>query len=60
MVGLNLKLTQREELKELNKNSYPRTKFKTNLIALVQEYAYSLLKNINGAVVVIDCGKTEV
>ena len=42
--------------KELNKKiAIPGQNLKTNLIAPVQEYAYSLLKNINGAVVVIDC-----
>ena len=42
--------------KELNKKiSIPGQNLKTNLIAPVQEYAYSLLKDINGAVVMIDC-----
>ena len=42
--------------KELNKKiSIPGQNLKTNLIAPVQEYAYSLLKEINGAVVMIDC-----
>ena len=57
MVGLNLKQIQREELKkELNKKiAIPGENLKTNLIAPIQEYAYSLLKDINGAVVMIDC-----
>merc|ERR1711991_956178 len=42
--------------KELNKKiSIPGQNLKTNLIAPVQEYAYSLLKDINGAAVMIDC-----
>ena len=42
--------------KELNKKiAIPGENLKTNLIAPVQEYAYSLLKGINGAVVMIDC-----
>ena len=42
--------------KELNKKiSIPGQNLKTNLIAPVQKYAYSLLKDINGAVVMIDC-----
>ena len=42
--------------KELNKKiAIPGENLKTNLIAPIQEYAYSLLKDINGAVVMIDC-----
>ena len=42
--------------KELNKKiSIPGENLKTNLIAPIQEYAYSLFKDINGAVVMIDC-----
>ncbi len=42
--------------KELNKKiAIPGENLKTNLIAPIQEYAYSLMKDINGAVVMIDC-----
>ena len=56
MVELNLKLTHEEGQKELNKKfSIPGENIKTNLISDVQEYAYSLFKDISGAVVMIDC-----
>jgi penicillin-binding protein 2 len=42
--------------KELNKKfSIPGENIKTNLISDVQEYAYSLFKDISGAVVMVDC-----
>ncbi len=42
--------------KELNKKiAIPGENLKTNLIAPIQEYAYSLFKDINGAVVIMDC-----
>ena len=42
--------------KELKKKiAIPGENLKTNLIAPIQEYAYSLLKDINGAVVMVDC-----
>ena len=42
--------------KELKKKiSIPGENIKTNLISSVQEYSYSLLKDINGAAVMINC-----
>ena len=42
--------------KELNKKiAVPGENIKTNLISPIQEFAFSQMKDINGAVVMIDC-----